>query len=101
MSEVVEFDGRPEKTLTMEEFTYKLSGRKFNKDQAFRSHVTQLMRTHSGTAGKFTQSVMSCGSYYLNSLLRKRRLTLRHVEAFRRHLNVDMSPYMDNRYPPL
>ena len=101
MSEVVQFEGRPEKTLTLEEFAYKLSGRKFSKDQAFRSHVTQLMRAHSGTAGKFTQSVLTCGSYYLNSLCRERRLTLRHVEAIRRHLNVDMSPYMDNRFPPI
>lgn len=96
------FPGRPETLVTFESFCKRLSGRDIqNHKKAFYAYVITLMQAHSRTADQFVASQFKIGYGWFYKLIASGKLTIARVDAIKQLLNVDLSVFMNAKYPLL
>jgi len=96
------FPGRPAETVTFSSFVQRHAGKDIgNAKWSFHRYVMGLMRAHSGTANKFVTNNLGFGYKHYYLLITKDYLSAVTVDAIRQLLNVDVSVFMSNYYPPI
>lgn len=97
----IHFPGRPTQTLNFHDFKQRMNGKDMgNPGRAFRRHVVELMRLHSGTADKFVTKYLNITYVRYYQIIHACELPLAKADVIKELLNVDMSVFMAERYPP-